>query len=271
MKTIAQRFADKVGAMPAGASPQDIRRLQPDSCFEFWTPWLIMVDPLGWGSGSSPSISLLFNSTARLRSQDEVVAAKALMKEYLRVPELRFSTYFKVRGIVEDACRKALEHNDVDIALCALMVFVQLELGAEPDPNYGCWPKPKARDLQKLDDANLPDDPISAEIELEIRYDTFEHWGTTEYHLVRWFEKWEEIIGDDAQFEQRFPGMGQRRVNLARAFGPIFTHLDPLSGWCTLELCLEWAKRLLRSPLEEHLLAAIRASVDPGSKAAEAA
>jgi hypothetical protein len=271
MKTIAQMYAEAVKLLPAGSNgtpnASDASRARLETYFQFWTQWMVILDPLNnhgrWGLTGSG----VFDRQGSLRSEVEKTEGVKLLKERLGVRQLRFGTFFKLRGILTDACLMAKDHPDVDVALCALMVLVQLELGADPDPEYGNFPqRESAITNYELNDADLSDNPIEAEIQLDVRHDPYEEFGTSEYHALRWFQKWEETINDPTQFEQAFPGMGHRQPNVARALRPVFEHLDPVVDGYVLELFLRWAKQLLRSPLAEH-----RLRPDPETSATKAA
>jgi hypothetical protein len=275
MKTIAQTYAETLTSLPVEQngkpSPRDTARLRLETYFQFWIPWLAVLDPLDCRTRFGGTVHDMFERRGGLRSGAEIVEGMKLMKQQLRLPRLSLSTYFKLVHILREACQEAATRYDVDVALCALIVFVQLELGAEPDPEYGHFPQPQGP-MYKFNDADLSDDPVEAELELEIRHDTSEESGTSEYHCLRWFQKWEETIEDAEKFEQAFPGMGHRRSHLVEALRPIFVHLDPVLDGYVLELFLRWAKRLLRSPLEENVLGAEPRAAEPeGKKAAEAA
>jgi hypothetical protein len=235
-----------------------------ETYFQFWTTWLTILEPLDRPTGFG-GVCSIFSCTRGLHSGAEIVQGMKLMKQQLRVARLTFGTYFKLVHILRDACQKAENRDDVDIALCALMVFVQLELGVEPDPEYGHFPQPRDR-MYRFSDADLSDDPAEAELELQIRHDTSDDFLTSEYHFIRWFRTWEEVIEDTEKFEQAFPGMGHRRSHLVQAVRPIFMHLDPILDEFVLELFLSWAKRLLQSPLEENVLGAESQAAEPEYK-----
>jgi hypothetical protein len=274
MKTIAQTYEERLASLPVEQngkpSASQTRRLRLETNFQFWTTWLTILDPLDRLQGVGGGVSSIFGCTSGLKSRAEIIQGMKLIKEQLRLPRLSFDTYFKLVHILRDACQKAENRDDVDIALCALMVFVQLELGVEPDPAYGHFPQPQ-EPTHKLSDADLSDDPAVAELELEFRHDTSDDFGTSEYHSLRWFRGWEEVIEDAEKFEQAFPGMGYRRSHLVRAARPIFLHLDPVLGVHDLELFLSWAKRLLKSPLQESLGAELSAAQPEYKETAEAA
>jgi hypothetical protein len=134
------------------------------------------------------------------------------------------------------------------------MVFVQLELGAIPDPEYGKL-SVRQRLPFRFDDADLPDDPIAAQIELEARHNTIDDFGTSEYNLLRWFKWWEETFTDGEKFEKAFPSAGHRQAHVLQALEPIFTHLDPVFDGDVMDMFLNWVKPLLKNPLEESRLA----------------
>jgi hypothetical protein len=264
MKTIAQLYAERLAAAQLARngmlSPQDSLRLELHSCFDYWVSILTLLDPLGRQRRLIFGVEGLFDRRGPGLKDHE--AGMGLLKAHLGVARISCGTYFKVVEVLRDACRLALTRDDADLALCAFLVFMQLELGGVPDSHYGDWPMNKETHVRPFNDADLPDE-LAVEI-LEARHDTSEDFGTSDYNAMMWFRKWEEIIGDAEQFERKFPGMGYRRENLARALKPIFQHLDPVGGSWTLELCLRWAKLLLRSHLQEDLV-----GPEPNNTAAE--
>ena len=50
------------------------------------------------------------------------------MKHYLNVRRVSFGTGVKLRPVFRDLLQKAMTQHDVDIALCALVEFVRLEM-----------------------------------------------------------------------------------------------------------------------------------------------
>jgi hypothetical protein len=270
MKTIKQIFNASLESLSVGAGgkphPHDIARLRLETIFSFWIPWLTILDPLDRRSDVSFGIKAIFEPGSGRQSVEEITEGVKLMKQRLGVARLGFNTYFKLRHIVREACEKAASRCDVDIALSALMVFVQLELGAIPDAEYGHFPE-RRRLPFRLDDADLPDDPIAAQIELEGRHDMTNDSGTSEYNLLRWFKWWEENFKDAEKFEKTFPGAGHRRPHVLQALEPIFIHLDPVFDGDVLDMFLDWVKLLLKSPLEESRLAAAERVESPSQAA----
>jgi hypothetical protein len=240
--------------------PTEAARLRLQAQFQFWIPWLTVLDPLSGDSGVAFGIEDIFFMRGRgWQSGAEVVAGMNMIKESLKLSQLRFGTFFKLRGILREACQKAVSQPNIDIALCALLVLVQLELGSDPDPEYGNFPRPPFQP-RPFCDGNLSDNPVEAAIELEIANDMSDPISSSEYRCMVWFRHWEETIEDAAKFEEAFPGAAHRRAHVLRAVRPIFEHLDPIVDSEVLHLFLEWAKSLLRSPLEESLVAETRNS-----------
>ena len=135
-----------------------------------------------------------------------------------------------------DLLQKALTHDDVDKSVCALVAFVQLELGASLDPEYGDFPTAELGH-DALNDEDWDDGLAEMMAEASGNYD---HFGRVECRKLIRFRLWEKTLTAPAKFEKTFPGMGHRQSNLARAMQPIFKHLDPVLDYHVLDLCLAW-------------------------------
>jgi hypothetical protein len=165
------------------------------------------------------------------------------MKHYLNVRRVSFGTGVKLRPVFRDLLQKAMTQHDVDIALCALVEFVRLEMGEEPDPEYQSFRRPEKK-WDAFNDENWPDE------EGFFPPSPLEDFGTSELHMLRYFDGWNGVINDPVEFDDAFPGMGDRRSNLALAMRPIFD-LDPIMDLHVLELCLGWIKPLMKGRFEE--------------------
>jgi hypothetical protein len=253
VKSIEQIYGEGLAALPVGSNgkpdPQDTARLKWEAYGRFWGPVRAILDPRDTRVELGGPAEHFFDRGEWAQSAGEMVEGIKSMKQLLRVERLSFGTYFKGRQILVDALQKAKTWHDVDVALCAVMVFLQLELGGQPDPEYGQFPEP-ANPWRELRDENLSDDPTEAEAQL----DTSESFGSAELRLLRYFQKCEETINEAEKFERAFPGMGHRRAHVVQALHPLFDHLDPFYKGHTLEMCFEWVSRLLKSPLEEQRL-----------------
>jgi hypothetical protein len=257
MKTIEQIYDELLKSRIAEGNgkhdPAEAARLRLEAYFQFWIPWLTILDPHDGFWRVAFGVEDIFIMRGRGRqSGAEVVASMNMMKESMKLSQLSFGTYFKLRQILREACQKAVRWPDIDIALCALLVLVQLELGTDPDPEYGNYPRPPRQPVA-LYDGNLSDNPVEAAFELEAIYDTSEPISSSELRRMVWFNRWEKTIEDAEKFEEAFPGAAHRRAHVLRAVRPIFQHLDCIGDSDVLHLFLEWAKRLLKSPLEESL------------------
>jgi hypothetical protein len=254
MKSIAQIYADRLKRLPVGkngkADPQDCLRLKWEAYGAFWAPFWSILDPRDERLQPGAPAEQFFSTRYRLSPADRGEGLK-LLKQLLRVERLSHSTFYKVSVIVGEAIQKANTWYDVDIALCAVLVFVQLELGGQPNPEYGEFPRAESS-WHKLRDENLSDDPAIAEAELN--FSEFDGIGASESRSARLYGEWSDTIEDATKFENVFPGMAHRRAHVAQALRPIFDHLDPFYAFHTLEMCMAWMSRLLRSPLEEHRL-----------------
>jgi hypothetical protein len=253
MKTIAQIYETKTQALEGKLNSPTASRAKLEAFFEFWTTWLACLNPMNSIPDFFDCVNDIFTRKPKLYSEVEILAGLNMLREHLRIPHLRLTLYYKLRNIMSEACEEAKKHSNVDVALCALMTFVQLESGVEPDSEYGQFPLPRRAEY-RFNDADLSDNPIEAEQEIEMQADRSEDFGTSEYLNLRWFCKWQETIEDAVKFERAFPGAGHRRENVLRAVQPIFERLDPILETYTLELFLRWTGQLLKNPLQEGLL-----------------
>jgi hypothetical protein len=251
MKTLAQRYADQLPSIPIGKNgrpdPRETSRLKFQLRAEFWHDVGYVLDPHDECTNAGSSAHAFHKRGYRKMSASVMQASVGAMRQYLAVERLRFNTWFKLRPIFGEFLQKAMTHDDVDIALCALVEFVRLELGEAPDPEYGNFPQ-REDPWSELRDENLSDNEMEAQAQLE-RYEDF---GTSEYHMLKWFRGWEKVINDPSEFEEAYPGMGHRRQNLAQAMRPIFSYLDPILDVHVLELCLDWTKPLMKGLFEEN-------------------
>lgn len=255
MKTINQLVCDQTKYLPTredgSVDPGEALRVKLETYARFWAPWLVILNPDG---KINPYLTLdnIFSGEGRAGLDDRVAGAK-LLKEKLGVNRIGWGTFFELRRIIADAVQASKRHEGVDIALCALMTFMQLELGAEPDPEYGQFPEREYYVYRgELYDADLSDDPVTAEIELDGRGPTYDDGGTSEYLLDKWFYAWKDIVDDPERFEERFPGTADRRANVARALAPVFSRLDSVLDGYVLDQFLRWIKPLLERPLDEN-------------------
>lgn len=258
MKTIKQLVCDQAKHLPTreneSVDPSETLRLRLETYFGFWASWLVILYPLGSIYHPYMTVDDIFDGGKRASIDGRAEGAKLLARK-LGVNGINFNTFFKVRHIIAEAVQEAKRHEDVDIALCALMTFVQLELGVEPDPEYGQFPE-REWSPPRFSDADLSDDPIEAEMELDLFDSAYQDFGTSEYLLGKWFFSWKDIIDDPERFESKFPGAGHRRANVARALAPIFSRLDSVLDGYVLDLFLRWAKPLLRRPFKQNRVVA---------------
>ena len=214
----------------------------------FWGTVAALFDPQDYlTQPGSPGDE--FYDRRELGNGGAIAESLGLVKKFLGVDRLSFDTYLRVRQIFREALLKAKTEHEVDVALCAAVVFIQLELGGIPNPEYGQFPEPE-QPWNILSDGNLSEDDALARAELEY----YDEIGTSEYGLFRWFREWHKIVNDAGLFEEEFPGKKNRRAHLAQALEPIFVNLYPIHNTHILEMCLNWARQLLQRPLEETRL-----------------
>lgn len=250
LKTIAQMHEEKLAALQYTPLPEEATRLRLETTFSFWAHWLSVLKPLSGGNCFGYLSSIFEN--ARQSSYKEVTAGMKSMKDALGVERLNFNTYFILRGILADACKRALDEADVDTALCAVMAFARLELGGELDPSYGLFPERKYLSKPDFDDADLSDDPLEAAYELQLRHEGPD-FIDYDFRSALWFGRWEKVLTDRGEFEHEFPGAKASHDNLLRAVKPIFEQLDPeIDSW-VLGNFLRWVDPLLRNPLQQRL------------------
>ncbi|MCS3687514.1 hypothetical protein ABIF07_005459 [Bradyrhizobium elkanii] len=254
MKTINQLVRERTEHLSTSkdgsVNPSEILRVRIETYFRFWAPWVVILYPLAKIDRPSMTVDDIFSGEGRATMDDRVAGAKLLAKD-LGVHRIGFETFFELREIIADAVHMSKRHEDVDIALCALMAFVQLELGAELDPEYGCFPERASFSEARFNDADLSDDPAEAEVQLEERSSTYENCGSSPVLRARLFRSLEAVVADPQLFDERFPGMGDRRANVERALAPIFARLDPVLDGFVPDLFLRWIKRLPHRPLDE--------------------
>lgn len=250
MKTIAQMYQERLENLQSPPLPDEATRLKLEVTFKFWARWLSVLKPLS-GGNCFGYLSWIFTSSGRL-SPNEVAAGMKSMKDALGVERMNFNTYFMLRRILADACKRALDETSVDTALCAVMAFAQLELGGELDPSYGLFPERKYLSRREFDDADLSDNPLEAAYELELQNDGPD-FVDYDFRSVMWFGRWEKIFSDPEEFDHQFPGATASHANLLRVVKPIFDRLDPEIDSRVLENFLRWVEPLLRHPLQERL------------------
>lgn len=250
LKTIAQLHEEKLAALQYTPLPEEATRLRYEAMFNFWARWLSVLKPLS-GGNCFGYLSAVFESSGR-SSHNEVAAGMKSMKDILGVERLNFNTYFILRGILADACKRALDETDVDTALCAVMAFAQLELGGELDPAYGHFPERKYLSKRDFDDSDLSDNPLEAAYELELQNEG-PNFVDYDFRSALWFGRWEKVFSDPEDLEHQFPGAKASHANLLRVVKPIFDRLDPeIDSW-VLGNFLRWVEPLLRHPLHERL------------------
>ncbi|KRP85084.1 hypothetical protein AOQ72_05000 [Bradyrhizobium yuanmingense] len=250
MKTIEQMYAERLAALQTPPRVEEATRIRLEITFSFWTYWVSVLKPLSRGLHFG-GLSGIFESSGR-SAPDEVAAGMKSMKDALGVERLNFNTYFMLRHILTDACKRALTETDVDIALCAVMAFAKLELGCELDASYGHFPEQKFVSERKFSDADLSDNPIEAAWELEERHEGPD-FGGFEFRSALWFGQWEKVLLSSEEFGRQFPAAKSSHANLLQVVKPIFDRLDPFIDSWVLGNFLRWTEPLLRHPLQERL------------------
>ncbi|MGJ4902326.1 hypothetical protein ACQR0V_12205 [Bradyrhizobium sp. HKCCYLS2058] len=252
MKTIAQIYAESMKSLPVEKdgrpNAEESLRIRWEAHGRFWMPIRAVLDPRDEHLRHGGPAEQFFHARYRTSPGDRSEGVK-LLKQLLRVERLTFSTFFKVNLILREAIELSLVHHDVDVALSAVLVFLQLELGARPDPEYGNFCRTKTK-WNELRDENLSDDPAEAEVQLNASQ--FEGIGRSEMRSLHIFGKWRDVINSAEYFEKEYPGMENRRPHLLQAIDPVLEFLDPFYDGHTLDMCMAWMGGLLRRPLEEH-------------------
>ncbi|WP_194465282.1 hypothetical protein [Bradyrhizobium sp. CCBAU 53340] len=250
LKTIAQMHEERLKGLQTRPLDEEATRLRLETTFDFWARWLSVLKPLS-GGDCFGGLSGIFDSRGR-SAYDEVAAGIKSMKNALGVGRLNFNTYFILRHILADACKRALTESGVDTALCAVMAFATLELGGELDPSYGLFPERKFLSERGFNDAELPDNDVEAFWELEARHARPEYDGS-EFRDILWLGRWEQVLSTPEEFECQFPGAKASQANLIRVVKPIFDRLEPVMDSWVLRNFLLWVEPLLRHPLQERL------------------
>jgi len=142
---------------------------------------------------------------------------------------------------------KAITDWGADIAACMIIEFVRLELGEEPDPEYGSFPPwENPRDVPRDENWFLED-----EID-RIRFGGDPDDEDDSYvRSLAWVNKWEAIFEDPAKFEEAFPGMAHRRENALRALQPVF-QLNRVHEFFVIAGAIDAMQEVLKSQFEEN-------------------
>ena len=141
MKSIAQMFADETKSLPTARNgrpdPLETSRIKSEAHLRFWRPVADILDPRDRGAEAGAAAQTLFSRGQFTLSSHEIEESHQLLKKYLGVPRLSFSTWWLLRPMYRRLLEDALTHDDVDLVACAVREFVRLELGQAPDPEYG--------------------------------------------------------------------------------------------------------------------------------------
>jgi len=144
-----------------------------------------------------------------------------------------------------------LTHDNIDAVLCMMVEFVRLELGQPADATYGA---PTCEDVTRdlLNDENWSlDDEIMRLIYGGDPNEAYDDYGTSEYHMIRWVRAWKEVFENVAKFEEHFPCMAYRRLNMSHTLRPIFD-LDWIFDHRVIDDAVRYAKRLLAVTFDEN-------------------
>jgi hypothetical protein len=218
MKSIAQMYAEEVKALPptkyGRPDPLATSRIKADLQVRFWLPIAEMLDPCDRGHEAGGAAQEFYSRGRHMLSSHEMVDSLALMKRYLGVPRLTLDAWFRLRPIFGSILADALTHADMDLIACAARQFVRIELGENPDPKYG---------LVDQDVILEPvPDPGCTETDDWIEFFDESHLAGYDWKALRVSTAWQKSFEDAAEFEQQFPGMSERRLNIVRALQPIF-------------------------------------------------
>jgi hypothetical protein len=225
MKTIKQLYAERSAALPVGKNgrpdPQTTAHLKWELHYQFWSPVRSIMDPRGSEIDPGSPAELFYNPRVTARAC-ELEQSFKLAKQFFGLrKQLDLGTFIKVRRLLKDLLSKARTESDADIAVCVLVEFLRLELGEEPDPEYGSLPK-RENPCDVLDDEECYWDDEIDPMTIDGEWEEHQYWGFSELGMIRWVCAWEEIVNDPAKFENEFPGMAHRRLNVARALQPVF-------------------------------------------------
>jgi hypothetical protein len=251
MKTISQRYAERLSAIPVGKNgrpePRETSRLKSQVRTEFWEDVAFVLDPLDRRMEAGTRGNAFYERDGRM-SASAMMASLKEMRRFFGLPCLALGDWFKLRFILAELLQKSQTQDDADVAVCVLVEFVRVEHGEAPDPEYGNFPQRDYSYLNELRDEDLPEDDAEAEALLEL--DTFDGFSTLDSRNIRFFRAWEDALNDPAMFEKQFPGMSVRRQRLGQAMRPVFSDLDPCLDFLVLEMCLAWIKELMKTPFD---------------------
>ena len=232
MKTISQRYAERLSAIPVGKNghpePRETSRLKSQVRIEFWEDVAIVLDPLDRRMEAGTRGNEFYERDGRMSAPATMASLKE-MRRFFGLPGLAFGDWFKLRFILAEFLQKSQTHDDADVAVCALVEFVRLEYGEASDPEYGNFPQRDYSYLNELRDEDLPEDDAEAEALLQMN--TIDCFSTLDSRNIRFFRAWEDALDDPAMFEKQFPGMSGRRQHLAEAMRPVFADPGPVLGF----------------------------------------
>jgi hypothetical protein len=149
---------------------------------QFWGSIGHILDPHDRHAKPGAAGDEFYDRGGAIQNGGDMAESLRLMKEYLGLEALDFGNWLKLRPIFRDALQKARTEPHADIAFCAFVVYVQLELGANPDPEYGQFPEPE-NPWNQLYDGNLSHNESEAAAQLEYE----ESNGGHEYKMLLWF------------------------------------------------------------------------------------
>jgi hypothetical protein len=248
-------YAEEVKPLPrtksGRADPLATSRIKAELQVRFWLPIAQMLNPLDRTPNAGAAAQDFYSRGRLMLRPHEMEESLALMKRYLGVPRLTFGTWFRLQPIFRDLLGDALTHHDMDLVVCAVREFVRLELGQARDPGYGQINSEVVTSDRLNDEYWCPEDEFWLTImESEKGY---MHWGIHENNLFVWADAWQVRFADPAAFEKTFPGMPERRSNMAHALKPIFDR-DWVCDAMLIDDAVRYAKALLAIAFEENRL-----------------
>jgi hypothetical protein len=240
-------FTEEVKSLPltkhGRPDPMATSRLEAELHLRFWLPIAQILDPRDNANFAGAAVQDFYSR--RGPGLPDLQESLALMKHYLGVPRLTLGTWFRLLPIYRDLLEKALSHADMDLVVCAVREFVRLELGQAPDPLYGLTTRVAPSDVLDDEDWCQEDDAWASDMEAEKGY---VHFGSSENNDYLWTQARHQRFHDPAAFEKRFPGMPERRPNMAHALKPIFDRDDMF----LIDTAVCCATALLARPFDEN-------------------